>query len=79
MIKDEIRKKAQKPRSEASRPKFLKSREIIPKIMGLSERYTFMQDADKKDPASAIKNHTELQVVTEHSMRTKEPEKLLSA
>ena len=33
----------------------------------------------KKDPASANKNHTELQVVSEHSMRPRELEELLSA
>ena len=33
----------------------------------------------KKDPASANKNHAELQVVPEHSTRPREQEKLLSA
>ena len=33
----------------------------------------------KKDPASAKKNHTELQVVPEHSMRPSKQKKLLSA
>ena len=33
----------------------------------------------KKDCASANKNHTELQDAQEHSLRPREPEKLLSA